>query len=379
MKKAFIVSICMCMVIAGYLAFSTVDKTSTVATAAAPAYSGTLYIAGNGGHFSVAQVEINPTADQPIKVTKDLSMISLGSTKTHPVHDPRIDSVDRTKMFWSTYKPDANDKSVVHIGTIDLKTNTVTKDVPVKIDERAKWTGAMYCASGQTKDFYIPMTMSGEAYMDLYKKSDLTAAPKRIFFDKEGYKENFWFLHGTNSPDMKTFIVAFNLTDKWVDDKTPGKPNGKVDFLLLDLPELEKGNIKVIAKKTHTGEAGKTLTFRQYFTKDGKYILQSAADRFWILDAKTLDLVKEVTNLGGENHDAMNTPDDKYAILTLRAPVISDADPEAKVTIKDGTLALYDIANKKLLGKTTSVCYACHRTMGMHKDAPLCGIDGNLK
>lgn len=378
MKKTFIVVICMCMVLAGYLAFTTVDKGATVATAAGKTYVGTVYVAGNGGHFSVAEVLIDPSADAPIKVTKDLGMISLGTSKTHPVHDPRIDPTDRTKMYWSTYKPDANDKTVVHIGVADLKTNSVVKDVSVKIDDRAKWTGAMYCASGQTKDLFMPITMSGEGYIDIFNKSDMSLS-KRVFLDSLGYKENYWFIHGTNSPDYKTFVLAINQTEQWVDSKTPGKLNGKVDIILLDLPELVKGNLKVLKKVTLSGEAGKTITFRQYFTTDGKKILQSAADRLWVLNAKTLELEKELTNLPGENHDAMNTPDDKYAILTLRSPVISDEDPEAKKTIKDGTLALYDIAAKKLVGKTTSVCYACHRTMGMHKDAPLCGIDGNLK
>jgi hypothetical protein len=305
-------------------------------------------------------------------------MISLGTSATHPVHDPRIDVNDRTKMYWSTYKEDKTMPGMVHVGVVDLAAGKVEKDVPVKIDERAKWIGAMYCASGQSKANFLPVTMSGEAYIDVFKKSDLSHV-NRVFLDKEGFTDNYWFYHGTNSPDMKTFVVAVNGTEKWVDRKTPGKPNGKVDMLLLDMAELENGKAKVIKKASMSGVAGKTLTFRQYFTNDGKYILQSAADRMYLLDAKTLAVVDEETNLPGENHDVMPTPDDKYAILPLRAKVISDADPEAKAMVTDGQLALYDISAKKLVGKPVSVCYACHRHMGMHKDAPLCGIDGNFK
>jgi len=39
------------------------------------------------------------------------------------------------------------------------------------------------------------------------------------------------------------------------------------------------------------GEPGKTITFRQYFSRDDKLIFQSAADRMWVLDGKTLKLV----------------------------------------------------------------------------------------
>jgi hypothetical protein len=360
---------------------TTTGKGAAVATAAkGKTYSGTLYIAGNGGHFAVAQVEIDPSAEYPIKLTKDLDRIVLGSKDSYPVHDPRIDDNDRTKMYWATYKADKQIAGgmTAHMGYIDLKKNEVAKDVQIKIDDRATWTGAVYCASGQTKANYLPVTMTGEAYIDVIKKDDMSHV-KRIFLDKEGFKDNYWFYHGTNSPDYKTFVVAVNGTEKWQDAKTPGKPNGKVDMLLLDMASLEKGQVKVLAKNTVMGEGGKTLTFRQYFTPDGKMVLQSAADRFMIFDAKTMKLVKEELNLGGENHDAMPTPDGKYAILTLRANAASEADPEAKKTLKDGTLLLYDLTAKKVVGKSTSVCYGCHKQLGLHADAPLCGIDGNLK
>jgi hypothetical protein len=87
---------------------------------------------------------------------------------------------------------------------------------------------------------------------------------------------------------------------------------------MLDLNELENGKVKVLAKNTITGEPGKTITFRETFSKDGKYLLQSGGDRFFLIDAKTLKLIDEEMMTAGENHDAMPTPDGKYALLTLR-------------------------------------------------------------
>jgi hypothetical protein len=379
MRKLIVVSICLAMAFAGYLLTSTVDSAAPVAVAAAKGYTATMYVSGMGGHFAVAEITIDPSdKDNPIKITKDLDRIVLGSSKSYPVHDPRIDDTDRTKMFFSTYKPDPAADGMVHIGVVDLATKTVAKDLKVKIDDRGAWTGAVYCASGQTKKSYIPVTMTGEAYIDVFRKSDLSLA-QRVFLDKEGFKNNYWFYHGTNSPDMKTFVVAVNGTEKWPDAKTPGKPNGKVDMLLLDMASLENGKVKVVKKNSMQGEPGKTLTFRQYFTADGKYILQSAADRFYLLDAKTLKVLDEEVLSIGENHDAMGTPDGKYAILSLRSKVRSEADPESGKLVQDGQLALYDIAAKKVVGNPVSVCYACHKTMGLHNDSALCGIDANFK
>jgi hypothetical protein len=200
----------------------------------------------------------------------------------------------------------------------------------------------------------------------VYDKKDLTLK-HRIFLDKLGYKDNYLFFHGTNSPDLTKFEVVINQT-------TNGKPNGKVDVLLLDLPALERGKVKLLKKRTLTGEPGKTLTFRQYFTPDGKYILQSAADRFWLLDAKSLKLLDEEM-VDGQNHDAIGTPDSKYAILTLRKKIEND---EGEI-ITDGMIQLYDIKKKRVVGKPVSTCYTCHRKLDVQGNAILCGLDANWK
>ena len=39
-----------------------------------------------------------------------------------------------------------------------------------------------------------------------------------------------------------------------------------------------------------------------------------------VIDANTLELVAKENRQAGDNHDAVPTPDGKYALLTLRAP-----------------------------------------------------------
>lgn len=373
MKKTLLVLGCLALVFAVYMSYTTVDSTTPVAVAG-KSYSGTVYIAGMGGHFATADVTIDPSAKQPIKINK-LGRIVIGNKSTHPTHDARIDVNDRNKMFWSTYKIDKEigaDKRTAHVGVTDLKTGKVLIDKAVVLDDRAKWTGALYCGSGQTKDSYLPVTMTNEAYIDVFDKKSLKLS-KRVFLKDLGYDNNYFFYHGINSPDMKTFAIAINMTTKWDKPTAPGKRIGKIDMLLVDLPELEKGNVKVLKKNTITGSTTKTFTFRQTFTPDGKYLLQSGADRFYLLDGKTLELLDEEMLEIGENHDALTTPDGKYAVLTLRTKI--EGDGGKKIT--DGTLALYDIEARKVIGSASSVCNDCHKNVGLGGNMVLCGADVN--
>lgn len=360
----FTVAVC------GYFMWSTAADIAAKPKGAKKTYTGTLYVAGMGGHFAVAEVLIDPAdTDEPIKVVRLKKRIKIGDKDTHPTHDARIDINNRNRMYWSTYKIDkkANAPYTVHVGVSDLLTRKVIMDRALPIDPRGRnFTKALYCGSGQTRDSFIPVTMTKEAYIDVFDKETLSLR-HRVFLDKLGYKGNYLFFHGTNSPDLKKFEVCINKT-------TNGKPNGKVDILLLDLPALERGKVKLLKKVTLTGEPGKTLTFRQYFTPDNKYILQSAADRFWLLDARSLRLVDEEM-LSGQNHDAIATPDSKYAVLTLRVKTEND---EGEM-ITDGMVQLYDIKKKRVVGKPVSVCYRCHRTVDVHGNAILCGLDANWK
>lgn len=361
MKKMIIVAICLMMAFGLYLSMSSVEQVVPAASAG-KTYSGTIYVAGMGGHFAAADITVDPSdAANPIKVTK-LDRVVIGDKDTHPTHDPRIDAKDPGKLFWSTYKPDKKIEGgrTAHVGVSDLKTGNVITDKAVVLDDKASWIGALYCASGQSKDYYMPVTMTDLPYIDVFSKSDFSLK-QRVFLD---YKlgESFFF-HGTNNDQMDKFALVVNL-------KTDGKPNGKIDAYLLDLKSLEAGKAKILKKNQFSGEPGKTLTFRQDFTPDGKYIVQSAGDRFFLLDGKSLDVLDKEMMTIGENHDAVSTPDGKYAILTLRVSVGEE---------KDGQIVLYDINKKEVVGSAASVCFACHNEVGIHGNATLCGADINWK
>lgn len=350
----------------GVLAATAAVTHDAVSAAAKRIYSGTLYVAGMGGHFAKAEVTIDPSnAKQPIRIDA-LDRIVIGSKDTHPTHDPRIDAKDRTKMYWSTYRRDPAGK--LHVGVSDLKTGEVLKDVPLALDGRAKTDKAVYCASGQTQNAFIPVTMTDEPYIDIVDKATLELK-HRVFL---GYKPGETkFYHGTNSPDLKKFFLAVNRA-------TNGEANGKIDLLMLDLPALENGTVKVLAKNTIAGEPGDTLTFRQYFSADGKRIYQSGADRLLVIDATSLKLVgKAMMPDGIEAHDAMPTPDGRYVVMPVRKMVAAPGT-EGK-ELMDGLLMLYDVGTRKLVNKPVSVCAACHAQIGLHTSAVLCGVDGNWK
>jgi hypothetical protein len=350
--------------------------------AAGPAektYSATVYVAGHGGHFSKADVTIVPSDTQnPIKVN-GLDLVLTGTPESHKMHDARMDARDHNILFWSTYALD--EKGQLHAGKSDLRTGKVIVDVAFDPDARSPMkSGPAYCASGQTKTSFMPVFMGNEGYVDVFDKKTMKHQ-RRVFVSDLGYKAgSYIFVHGSNSNDMKKFLLTVTLKG---DD---GKMNGKQDLVMLDLPALEKGKFKVLARTTLAGEPGKTIAFRQYFTTDDKLIYQSAADRMWVIDAKTLKLVDEKMTKPdyGENHDVQPTPDGRYALLTLRTSDSTACDTEGKpmadTKITDGALLLYDAHAKKLVGNRASVCFGCHKDVGKgDKNAVLCGIAAAFK
>jgi hypothetical protein len=386
MKKILVITSLLFLLCAGYITYTMVGSGTLADTASAmhetlQHYNGTIYVAGMGGHFAQAVIEVDPASPNPI-IVKELDRVEIGTQKTHPTHDPRIDLNDSTKMYWSTYKIDKEikGKRIAHVGVSDLTTGDVIKDVKVELPERAKWINALYCASAQTKDSYLPISMANEAYIDVFNKKTFKLE-HRVYLDNLGYKNNYFFFHGVNSPDMKVLALTINKTQNWVKPDTPAPRLGQIDMLLLDLPELEKGKVKVISKNTITGSPEKTLTFRQTFTPDGKYLLQSGGDRFYLLKGDDMGLLDEEMMTKGENHDAVATPDSKYAILSLRSQISSAKYPEGKQQT-DGMLQLYDINAKSTIGEPVSVCYACHKDLGGELEggnAVLCGLDINWK
>ena len=380
MKKVLSTIGVMALVAGAYLTISTINSYTPVADAAGakPTYSGTLYVAGMGGHFSKADVTIDPNnAEAPITVNS-VDMVDIGGAG-YPTHDARIDASDRNTMYWSTYKLDTwKDKEAkggnLHVGKTDLTTGKVVTDTAFPLPERAAlFSGANYCASGQSADFYMPVSMANEGYIDVFDKKTMQLK-HRVFLDDLGIKAGeTTFAHGINTPDMKKFLLTLNHTPeghtKWT---------GNTRLIYLDMAELEKGKAVKLAEAMITGKPmgadGGTITFRQYFTADGKYLLQSGADRGYLIDAATLKVVDEITPLPGENHDIIPTPDGKYAVMTLREKSKDFKDEDST----DGTLLLYDIEARKTVGSSASVCFACHKGEGIGK-AILCGLDANWK
>lgn len=347
--------------------------------AQANAYKATIYVAGMGGHFAKADVAIDPSKAQPIQLN-GLSKVDIGSRADHPVHDPRIDSNDKNTMFWSTYKID-KETGKAHVGKTDLTTGKVILDVGADVPAEATKNGSLYCGSGQSNDKYIPISMTSLGYIDVFNKSDL-ALDKRIFLEgtEADIGKPYKFYHGVNSPDMKRLVIAVNEADQ-----PHGKTIGKTHFVSVDMDEFVKGNVKAINKAVIPGAESNTIAFRMTFSADGKMLAASGADRMWVLDGNTFEVLD--TEMMGDleqNHDAMFTPDGKYIIATSRTkqPGPECADPkkpkEGEFTM-DGELKLYDVAAKTWVGQGTSVCIACHKDAGVTEHAILCGLDANFE
>ena len=68
----------------------------------------------------------------------------------------------------------------------------------------------------------------------------------RVFFDDLGIKAGeTTFAHGTNTPDMKKFLLTVNLTPEGFTKWT-----GNTKLMYLDMAALEEGKIKKLAEGT---------------------------------------------------------------------------------------------------------------------------------
>lgn len=373
----------------------TIGSLGFSASAHAEKYNAQFYVAAMGGHFAKADIEIDPSSPAPLHL-KALSKIDIGDGETHPTHDARVDNTDSNKLFWSTYHIDEEAKAP-HVGVSDISTGKVIKDVLAPIPEQGTHhTTHVYCASGQTKDYFMPMTMTDNAYISVYKKSDLSLV-KNVFL--EGTEADpgvpYIFYHGNTSPDNTKMLVSVNESD----GANFGPPVGKIHLILLDAKELEKGNVKMLKRAVIPGNPGKTINFRSTWSHDGNKIALSGADTMYIINANDLSVEARIP-MGAleENHDAMFTPDDKYVIATSRTKTLASGNAKkisresASCTeeiapeklgnedyLMDGQLKLYDVAAKKFVGQATSTCLACHNEEELDVHAVLCGLDANFQ
>jgi hypothetical protein len=194
-------------------------------------------------------------------------------------------------------------------------------------------------------------------------------------------------MHGISSPDMKEMFITMNESD--ATDKSYGTTVGKMHMVVLDMAELEKGKVKVLRKGVADGNFKSTISFRQYYSPDGRYIANATADILYLVDAKTLEVLDaETVGPLEQLHDAIFTPDSKYVIATSRSKnlfpdCVDPIHPKPDEYLMDGHVKLYDVQAKKFIGKTTSTCLACHdQELGRGEDAVhavLCGLDINWK
>jgi len=357
---------------------TTADKQSGAPEAESPkaANEAVAYIAGMGGHIAKAEIEIDPTDEnEPIKVKK-LGKIRLGKADSWATHDVRIDH-ERGIAYSSAFV--VNPEGKISIASIDLSDDKVIKDTTVPVSDR--YTGGpLFCASGQSKDMWLPVVMGYEGWIDVIEK-DTLELKHRVHLDHADIPKEYIWAHGVHTPDMKKFLLTISATS--AEQTGKGLPRGAEDilFYMLDMDALLEGKIEILKKSAVKADPAASASLRQHFTNDGKYLLQTARDRLLVLDADTLELAFE-TKFDKEKgaqielHDAIATQDDKYALLTLRMPVKA-AEGEDGKPVMDGMLMLYDIENKKTIGQGVSVCMSCHADMSDLKDtsAVLCGID----
>jgi len=399
-KKGKVTVVLLVLVLALALGVAGCSKSSTdankqAASNAEPetgvAAAGTLYVAGMGGHLAKVEVEIDPTdTEEPIKIL-DLDKIRLGDGKTHGTHDARIDH-ERGILYSAVFMKTPDGK--VNISTVDLKTGKLKDNVALSISERYV-DGPLYCASGQSKDAFIPVVMGYEGYIDVIDKDSLELK-QRVHLDHPDIPKEYIWAHGVHTPDMKQFLLTISSTAPDRAGKPLPRNSEDVLFYLLDMEQLLKGKLEIVKKGAIKGDPAKTASLRQHFTNDGKYLMQTVRDRLWIIDAKTLKLVHETTFPADESkqvtdkdpatgaqtskpaqleaHDVIATKNDKYAIITMRIPVKGGE----KNAVMDGKLWLFDLENKKTVGEPVSVCASCHadeRDEVKEASAVLCGLD----
>lgn len=337
------------------------------------AYQGTLYLAGMGGHIAKAEVRIDPAQPEPITIL-NLGRLTLASDpavakKAYAVHDMRIDHA-KNVMFWSAF---VTDGTSVRAGKVDLATGDVIADTQFPKDARTTAQGPMYCGSGQTKDKFLPVMMGYEGYIDVVDKGTMKLE-KRVFFDHPKIPRSYVWAHGVSSPDGKEFALWMSLAD--TPGKFPREKEARHLVLILDQPSLVGGEIKVLREATLKSDPKSGVLFRGNYTSDGRQLLLSGRDRFWVLDAKTLKVSAETMNAAGwENHDIQPLPGDRYALLTQRVPI--EIEPGKKVM--DGQIELYDLTRKAKVGNAVSVCQACHKNVGLKTASVMCGIESVWK
>ncbi len=321
-------------------------------------YTGTIYMAStSGGHIVRVPVTIDPTNTGNEIAVGAITKINLTSTfgatnKTHNFHDVRYDAATN-RVYYSAIVADSAGGAVngqTHLGYVDIGASNAVHDATIETTAAAQ-AQIVYCASAQTADYYIPMTMSYPAYIDVIRKNTvktgaaLTSTPKQLYV-------------AVNETTAGGGGVGDNMT-------------GNFTGYLLKMSDILAGTVNTSSVMTTSPTTSAAVAFRSTFTPDGSKILQAGADRLVVLDATDLSELSNDTAIGGENHDVMPTPDGKYALLALRYK-------NGTETQNTSGLQLYNIQTGQYgaVGNPVNTCGGCHNDTVAHVT---CGIDGPIK
>ncbi len=419
------------------------SSSSSPAPAPTPTtYSGTLYMASEGGgHIGVFPVTIDPSnTASPITVdTAAQSKIQLkglpGATNAVVFHDLRFDNAaNPTKIYYAAIMSEPTNTGVADIGYVDLTkpvtstNNGINSVIDINSAAADSIAGALqamgvgsgmrilYCASGMdtTNGYYFAMSMSLPAYLDAIPVSALANGAQgssvtspttnhitssttgfhrtpisAIFGTETAGAHVDAFIHGAASPDGKTIYAVTNVVSGL---STTNNLLGVFRAKTIKASDLESGAAAptIISSASYTvAPSLASIAYRASYTPDAKYILQAGSDRVLILNANDLSLYVDTaaTNStdtyklgsgaagGVDLHDAIATPDGKYAILSMR--YYSDTTQKNAGILTSG-VQLYDINNRKFVGNVVPTCGSsatqCHPATLDGMSRPTCAV-----
>jgi hypothetical protein len=353
-------------------------ETASGDNTSAGVYEGTIYVAGHGAHIAKATITVDPSNTSAPITVDSLAKINIGSpgNADYHLHDVRKDG---DTLYWSTYHVGSDGN--LHYGSVGtdgsgLVDNTIAPAPRDGTNTGAAGDGPYYCASGQTDAYHLPISMSNEGYITVIDKSGANAPTQVYPTDSLAVPSDYYFFHGSTSPDGSKFLLSVNYTGG----------SGNTNLYMVDTDSVVAGTPTLATSVTNntatltgdnSGPQGATITFRSTWTPGAKKILMAGGDRFYVLDADTLAVLNGTagdTTIGGsiegQNHDALATADSRYAILTLRTK------PNGADGNTDGAIQLYDVNNGTPVGEPVSVCNGCH---GDDRTSILCGLDGDLQ
>lgn len=331
-------------------------------------YTGTIYGAGQGGHLAVVDVTIDPSDTiNPITVDS-LQRIKLGNSpmskpEDYIFHDTRIDMTrgKSGKLFWSTIMPDSEGK--FRYGRIDLQEKRVEYDIQMVPPSRsAAGSPPGYCGSGQSADYYLPVWMGYEGFVDVIDKDTMNLV-RRVFLDQTLPHPNYRMAHGTNKDDFSQMTISKNFSSD-----VPGYDNTGKD-VNLNMSDLLNGITTIENEGPPIQGPPGTVFFRQDWTPDGQYLLQAGRSFLLVLDSGLNEVCRYnlpvVNGKQVENHDITAVKNSGYGVMQQRRYIMRSGS-----AVMDGQLQLVDISNCTPIGNPVSMCMGCHDKNNVERSQP---------